>query len=96
MLESTPHVSLFLPLCPHTATSQYAQGPPVQLSLHSLSHAAQAAKVREASSVRIVSATSELSDSDVLPILGLLGNKFKLAQDGNRSHVLVHTGGRAP
>lgn len=45
--------------------------------------------MREATSVRIVSSKSELQDADVLPVLGILGSKFKLTQDGNNSHVLV-------
>jgi hypothetical protein len=45
--------------------------------------------VWEATSVRIVASKSELQDSDVLPVLGILGSKFKLTQDGNKSHLLV-------
>jgi hypothetical protein len=49
----------------------------------------QAAEVRKATSVRIVSSKSELQDADVLPVLGLLGSKFKLTQDGNKTALLV-------
>jgi len=49
----------------------------------------EAAEVRKATSVRIVSSKSELQDADVLPVLGLLGSKFKLTQDGNKTALLV-------